>query len=141
MKYQFLVVRAHKTAKQNNIKLVCGSQFWVKEKNSSLFYNLVLLVKNKIGWQELCKLITLARGKSDKNFYHLTTKTIGSKNIENCFVLLLLPSSPLNLKKLQYISDWLKHSFKYFALAYSNNLETGTTIYQKDYWNLVMKII
>lgn len=125
------LVRAHKAAKQNNIKLICGSQFWVKEKNSSLFYNLILLVKNKIGWQELCKLITTAREKSEKNFYHLTTKTISSKNIENCFALLLLPSSPLNLEKLQYISDWLQQSFKYFALAYSNNLETRATICQK----------
>ncbi len=33
------LVRAHKTAKQNNIKLICGSQFWVKEKDLSLFYN------------------------------------------------------------------------------------------------------
>ena len=55
------LVRAHKTAKQNNIKLICGSQFWVQEKDFSLFYNLILLVKNKIGWQELCKLITTAR--------------------------------------------------------------------------------
>ena len=125
------LVRAHKTAKQNNIKLICGSQFWVKEKNLSLFYNLILLVKNKTGWKELCKLITIAREKSEKNFYYLTTKTISSKNIENCFALLLLPSSPLNLEKLQYISDWLQFSFKYFALAYSNNLETGTTTYQK----------
>ncbi|MEL0325931.1 MAG: PHP domain-containing protein, partial [Burkholderiaceae bacterium] len=125
------LVRAHKTAKQNNIKLICGSQFWVKETNLSLFYNLILLVKNKTGWKELCKLITVARKKSEKNFYYLTTKTISSKNIENCFALLLLPSSPLSLEKLQYISAWLQHSFKYFALAYSNNLETGTTIYQK----------
>ena len=89
------LVRAHKTAKQNNIKLICGSQFWVKEKNLSLFYNLILLVKNKTGWKELCKLITIAREKSEKNFYYLTTKTISSKNIENCFALLLLPSSQI----------------------------------------------
>ena len=38
---------------KKQIKLICGSQFWVKEKNLSLFYNLILLVKNKTGWKEL----------------------------------------------------------------------------------------
>ena len=64
------LVRAHKAAKKNTIKLICGSQFWVKEKNLSLFYNLILLVKNKTGWKELCKLITIAREKSRKKDIH-----------------------------------------------------------------------
>tara|TARA_B100000575_G_C23140766_1_gene663767 strand:- start:97 stop:3357 length:3261 start_codon:yes stop_codon:yes gene_type:complete len=126
------LVRAYKTAKQNNIKLIYGSQFWIREKKSSLFFNLVLLVKNKIGWQELCKLITKARGRSEKNFYHLTTKSIRPKDVENCFALLLLPSSPsLELKKLQNILHWLKNSFQCRALAYSNNLEARTPICQR----------
>lgn len=55
-------VRAHLAAKSLGLKLIHGSQFELTD----LPGRLTLLVKNREGWRELCRLISLSRQSSDK---------------------------------------------------------------------------
>ena len=63
------VVRAHVEAKEHKIKLIIGAQFAVH--GAPAIDRLILLAKSRIGYGDLCELITLARSRSPKGEYQL----------------------------------------------------------------------
>ncbi len=76
-------VRAHLAAKALGLKLIHGSQFKV----SNLPGRLTLLVKNREGWRELCRLISLSRQSSDKGHYSLRREQLKSLSLANTLAL------------------------------------------------------
>jgi len=76
------VVRAHVAARENKLaKLIIGSEFRL---TSGL--RLVVLVRNRSGYAELCSLITRGRRAAEKGSYKVTADDFAA-GLENCFVL------------------------------------------------------
>ncbi len=75
------IVRAHIAAKKYQIKLIVGSEITLSDGLS-----LVLLAKNKTGYENLSKLITHGRRKTHKGQYYLTRNDI-AQGIPDCIVL------------------------------------------------------
>ncbi len=61
------IVRAHEAAKLTGVQLVVGAEFRLDDG-----MQLVLLVEDKRGYAQLCRLITTARIEADKGTYHLS---------------------------------------------------------------------
>lgn len=83
------LVKAHKAAKECDIKLIIGSQFWVSHGDSR--FALVLLAKNLSGYAELSALITKARRRSPKGEYSLLSDDL-LFGLQNCLAI-WLPAS------------------------------------------------
>ena len=101
------IVKAYKEAKKHAIKLIIGSEFYIKNN-----LRLVLLAKNLTGYIELCAFITNARKHSKKGEYFITRKELYSSNLNNCIALWLFNhhSNPLDgtlLKKKFKNNLWL----------------------------------
>ncbi|MBT4160910.1 MAG: error-prone DNA polymerase [Gammaproteobacteria bacterium] len=61
------VVKAHVAAKEHGIKLIVGSEFRLDEE-----LLLILLAPNRVGYGQICNLITIARRRADKGEYRLS---------------------------------------------------------------------
>ena len=132
-------VRAHICAKSIGINLIHGSQFWVEDIKSKMFFKFIFLVKNKEGWRELCKLITKSRSETEKGYYYLNTQIIEHQNIKNCFVLIML-NKPIDTETLDYISNWLTQNFfSNCSIAISNCLVTESLKWQQTILELSEK--
>jgi len=60
------IVRAWQASEKHNVRLIVGAEFQVAQGPK-----LVLLVENLLGYQQLCRLITLARRRAEKGSYRL----------------------------------------------------------------------
>ncbi|MGE6323637.1 PHP domain-containing protein, partial [Pseudomonas oryzihabitans] len=60
------VVRAWQASEKHDVRLIVGAEFQVAQGPK-----LVLLVEDLQGYQQLCRLITLARRRADKGSYRL----------------------------------------------------------------------
>ena len=60
------LVRAYQRAKELDFqsKLICGAQLTVQQEESPT--SLMLLVQNKAGWKNLCRLLTVGARRSEK---------------------------------------------------------------------------
>ncbi|UUZ53091.1 PHP domain-containing protein [Massilia sp. H-1] len=65
------VVRAHAEAKKAALPLIIGAHFHLTNPDGSAALSLILLAQNRNGYGNLSELITLARTRSEKGFYHL----------------------------------------------------------------------
>jgi len=77
------VVRAHEQASKLDIKLIIGSELQLDDGPK-----LVLLVKDRIGYSQLCRLITHARRKASKGHYQVNRGDLKG-SLQNCLALLL----------------------------------------------------
>ncbi len=77
------VVRAHEAAKASGIRLIPGSRFVLEEG-----MQIVLLVRNRSGYAQLCRLITHARRQADKGGYRLCRSDL-EQGLDDCLALLL----------------------------------------------------
>ena len=77
------VVRAWRTLKEQHltIKLIIGSEFEVEG------HKLILLAKNQLGYQQLCKLITRTRRRSTKGNYQATLRDFNQQDCSACICL------------------------------------------------------
>ncbi|WP_343222696.1 error-prone DNA polymerase [Marinobacterium ramblicola] len=91
-------VRAHQEAKELGIKLLIGSEFRIEGRV------LVVLVRNRQGYAQLCSLITRGRRRAEKGNYLLTLADF-EQGLDQC-LLLFQPGSDDN----QLLSDlkWLE---------------------------------
>ena len=97
------VVRAHVAAKERGLgKLIIGSEFRL---DSGL--KLVVLVRNRSGYAELCRLITRGRRAAGKGSYKLTAEDFAG-GLENCFVLWV----PDNQLLLGSADTWIIDAFR-----------------------------
>jgi len=67
------VVRAYQYKKEHGlaIKLIIGSEFSLCSDPSQAYERLVVLAKNRQGYAQLCRLISLARGRCEKGKYQV----------------------------------------------------------------------
>lgn len=103
-----------------NIKLIIGSEFYIDG------HNLVLLAKNALGYQQLCRLITRARRRSEKGEYCVYLKDLSATLLSDCLCLYALPRFGSDLSTLKH----LKHQFptRLWLLA-ENSLDNGAAAY------------
>ncbi|MGA0983480.1 MAG: error-prone DNA polymerase [Burkholderiaceae bacterium] len=117
-------VRAHLAAKSLGLKLIHGSQFEL----TGLPGRLTLLVKNREGWRELCRLISLSRQSSDKGQYSLRREQLKSLSLANTLALWspqLFRPQALNNEGLLSAGQWLKSLWgAQLALGYVRHLKT-----------------
>ncbi len=78
------VVRAHVAAKEHNIKLIIGSEFYL---NDDL--HLILLAPDRIAYGRLSALISLARSQAKKGNYRLTKEDLQG-GLPGCLALLVV---------------------------------------------------
>ncbi|MGA1272985.1 MAG: error-prone DNA polymerase [Burkholderiaceae bacterium] len=116
-------VRAHLAAKSFGLKLIHGSQFEL----TGLPGRLTLLVKNREGWRELCRLISLSRQASDKGQYSLRREQLKSLSLANTLALWspqLFRPQALNNEGLLGAGQWLKSLWgAQLALGYVRHLK------------------
>ncbi|MGA1042497.1 MAG: error-prone DNA polymerase [Burkholderiaceae bacterium] len=116
-------VRAHLAAKSLGLKLIHGSQFELTD----LPGRLTLLVKNREGWRELCRLISLSRQSSDKGQYSLRREQLKSLSLANTLALWspqLFRPQALNNEGLLSAGQWLKSLWgAQLALSYVRHLK------------------
>ncbi|MFT5794268.1 MAG: error-prone DNA polymerase, partial [Saprospiraceae bacterium] len=63
------IVKAHVAARACGLKLLIGSQFFLDDDT-----HLILLAPNRIGYGQICNLITLGRRRAHKGEYELGLK-------------------------------------------------------------------
>ena len=116
-------VRAHLAAKSLGLTLIHGSQFELTD----LPGRLTLLVKNREGWRELCRLISLSRQSSEKGQYCLKREQLKSLSLANTLALWspqLFRSQALNNEGLLSAGQWLKSLWgAQLALGYVRHLK------------------
>lgn len=100
------VVRAHVEAKALGLNLLIGSEF-----NLIDGLKLVIIAMNVNGYGNLCELITLARGRSEKGQYQLVCDDL-PKAIDDC-LLLWCPNihHPQHIEQAQVQALWLATHF------------------------------
>ncbi|MGA1210534.1 MAG: error-prone DNA polymerase, partial [Burkholderiaceae bacterium] len=88
---------------------------------------LTLLVKNREGWRELCRLISLSRQSSDKGQYSLRREQLKSLSLANTLALWspqLFRPQALNNEGLLSAGQWLKSLWgAQLALGYVRHLK------------------
>ncbi len=115
------VVRAHVAllAKKTTLKLIIGSEICLEDG-----LTLIVLVRNREGYAQLCKLITVARRAAVKGKYILTRKNIEEAVLMDCLVLWVPPRV-----RITYFNEELSKDIKYSTNVYDSvevNLERGS---------------
>ena len=108
------IVKAWAEAKKQCIKLIIGSEFILRikdESNIEQSLKLILLAKNKIGYQQISALISLTRRQSEKGSYCLSLDNILSSKLSQCVSIIKVENideKPISflLKKFTSIHLW-----------------------------------
>lgn len=101
------VVRAHVEAKEQGIKLLVGSQFYVE---CDFPFTLVVLATNLNGYGNLCQLVSRLRRRSEKGTYRMTLDDVVPGVLDDC-VVVACPSRHAMPPELLQLGRWL---FRYF---------------------------
>ncbi|HKI74692.1 MAG TPA: error-prone DNA polymerase, partial [Pseudomonadales bacterium] len=75
------VVKAHVAASDYGLKLIVGSEFFLDDN-----VHLVLLARNRIGYGQICNLITIGRRRAGKGEYQLSMTDLGL-GLDECLAL------------------------------------------------------
>lgn len=72
--------RAHQRVLEldNQVKLLCGSELWLQR--GEVETNLLLLVQNKAGWKNLCRLLTLGARRCEKGVNRVLLSEVMQKS-------------------------------------------------------------
>ncbi|MFZ9314325.1 MAG: error-prone DNA polymerase [Burkholderiaceae bacterium] len=95
-------VRAHLAAQALGFKVIHGARFRI---HATL--DLVVLVQNREGWRQLCRLITLARRQADKGDYRLSPEQLEDQSLPGC-LLIWLPNPLGPEADLHRTGRWLQ---------------------------------
>ena len=99
------IVRAHQRAKQEDIKLLIGSEFYLDDGPG-----LVLLATSKESYGKLCQLITASRRRARKGAYFLDRDLLEQNLPVGCLALWLPAYDGSNKIKEEEL-EWLKNLF------------------------------
>ena len=94
------VVKAHVAAREHGIKLIVGSEFKLEDE-----LLLVLLAPNRVGYGQICNLITIARRRAEKGEYRLALKDL-EFTTNQCIVIWIPGES--RCKNREYASHVVK---------------------------------
>jgi len=101
------VVRAHVAAKEQQLKLLIGSQFAIQCDSP---FTLTVLACNLNGYGNLCEFITKLRRSSAKGSYRLTVDHIDPSELDDC-VVLASPDRDGNTEQVTTVARWLLTNF------------------------------
>ena len=101
------MVRAHVAAKEQQLKLLVGSQFQVQ--NDALF-TLVVLATNLNGYGNLCEFITRLRRTATKGTYRLALRDISADALADCLVI-AVPQRGSTQAQMDRVARWLLQHF------------------------------
>ena len=101
------VVRAHVAAKENELKLLIGSQFQVQ---CDAPFTLVVIACDLNGYGNLCEFITKLRRSAPKGTYRLTLDAIDPEELVGC-VVVASPDRASTSAQLEAVSRWLLANF------------------------------
>ncbi len=101
------IVRAHVAAKEQELKLLVGSQFRVRCDSP---FTLVVLACDLEGYGNLCQFITRLRRSSEKGSYLLRLEDIQAAELEHC-VVLGSPDRTCSQPQLLAVARWLLTHF------------------------------
>lgn len=77
-------VQALLAAEKHAVHLIVGSRFTLADGST-----LVVLVRNRAGYTQLCRLITRARRHAHKGHYHLDVDGLDNSELSDCWLLVL----------------------------------------------------
>ncbi len=108
------VVRAHVAAKEQELKLLLGSQFQIEWGEAvgpdTTAFVLTALACNLNGYGNLCQFITKLRRSSEKGTYHLDIANIQGHELADC-VVLASPQRMAEPAQLVTVAQWLLEHF------------------------------
>jgi error-prone DNA polymerase len=108
------MVRAHVAAKEQELKLLLGSQFQIDWGEASgpdtTPFVLTALACNLNGYGNLCQFITKLRRSSEKGSYHLDIANIQGNELLDC-VVLASPQRMAEPPQLVTVAQWLLEHF------------------------------
>ena len=100
------IVRAWEMSKETGLRLVVGSEFRLDDG-----LRLVLLVEDHAGYTELCRLITLARGRAAKGSYLLHRRDLENPGGGLCVLWAPGPLSAVAPERLDADAAWVARHF------------------------------
>ena len=115
------VVKAHVAAKECGIQLIVGSEFQLMED-----VHLVLLAPNRVGYGQICNLITIARRRAAKGEYDLKLKDL-QFGLDQCLAI-WLPSSRFN-NDANHARRFNQQHGEYLASIFKHRLWLGVEIF------------
>jgi len=101
------IVRAHVAAKEQQLKLLVGSQFQVQ---CDAPFTLVVLATNLNGYGNLCEFITRLRRTATKGTYRLTLKHISADALADGLVI-AVPQRGSTQAQMDTVARWLLQHF------------------------------
>lgn len=121
------VVRAHVAAKDTDLQLLIGSQFQLTSANDNRQFSFILIAMNREGYGNLSELITVARTRTKKGTYLLTTQDLDApegelahlRGMPDCLAI-LTPKSGISKTDLAKQVEWLTQTMPgrtYIALT------------------------
>ena len=93
------IVRAHVAAKEHGLPLIVGTEIRVEEG-----HRLVLLAPDDTAYQQLCRLISRGRRRSEKGRYCLHLDDLGEA-VDHC-LLILIPAEGTDALPLDWLTRW-----------------------------------
>ncbi len=81
------IPRAWVALKNSPVKLITGSHFAVSESPDSLATEIILLARDRVGYGQLCQLITTARRRAPKGQYYLGGEDLTKHELGHCLCL------------------------------------------------------
>src|SRR5690606_19128878 len=129
------VVRAYVAAREQPLRLIIGSEFYLENIGT-----LIVLVRNRQGYAQLCQLITTARNRSKKGSYQVFLDDF-TETLTQCSLLwrpLFKESSEeAGSDRIKATAEQLKRAFgDYFWLAYSRHYQADDAQRYRRYQQL-----
>ncbi|GAA6138498.1 error-prone DNA polymerase [Arenicella sp. 4NH20-0111] len=100
------LVKAHKAAKEADIKLIIGSQFRINVDQSA--FHMILLAQNLTAYSEISALITKGRRRSPKGEYFLTSDDL-KFGLKHCLAIWLPSSRTHDATHGEILRRYFKH--------------------------------
>ena len=101
------IVRAHVAAKEQDLKLLVGSEFQVF---CAFPFTLTVLACNLNGYGNLCQFITKLRRSSEKGTYLLDISEVSGRELQDC-VVIASPQRMSQPDQLEHVARWVLNNF------------------------------
>lgn len=95
-------VQALLAAEKHAVHLIVGSRFILADGST-----LVVLVRNRAGYTQLCRLITRARRHAHKGHYHLDVDGLANSELSDCWLLVLPVYDTSPTPTMRQLFNWL----------------------------------
>ena len=119
--------RAWAALRDSPVKLVTGSYFELASRDDGPPVRFVVLARNRLGYGQLCQLITQGRRQASKGSYHLSGDDLEQHPLDHCLCLWHAPHPrEADFKSSLATGRWLQAHFSQgFWITATRTLEAG----------------